>query len=74
VYVEGTEEDRTRSQFTARITHHPPGEPGHAYIAQDLAYLRANTLKELEQLITEFEAGFRLGVNEVMQQVLRSGE
>jgi hypothetical protein len=50
----GVAEDRTREQFTARITRHPKGKPGHVYVAQDIAYLRADTLNELQALVADF--------------------
>lgn len=50
----GVDEDRTREQFTARVTRHPAGKPGHVYVAQDVAYLRANSLAELEALFMDW--------------------
>jgi hypothetical protein len=50
----GAPEDRTREQFTARITRHPKGKPGHAYLAEDIAYIRADTLGELQALVADF--------------------
>lgn len=50
----GVAEDRTREQFTARITRHPKGKPGHVYVAEDIAYLRANSLTELQAVVADF--------------------
>jgi hypothetical protein len=51
---QGVPEDRLREQFTARITRHPKGKPGRAYLAEDIAYIRANSLGELQALVADF--------------------
>ncbi len=50
----GVPENRTREQFTARITRHPKGKPGHVYLAEDIAYIRADTLTELQAHVADF--------------------
>jgi hypothetical protein len=50
----GREEDRTREQFTAEIIRHPPGEPGHVYLAQAIAQVRGNTLGDLQAFVADF--------------------
>ena len=52
--TQGVREDRTVEQFTARITRHPKGKPGHVYLAQDIAYIRADSLNELQALVADF--------------------
>ena len=50
----GEAEDRTREQFTVSILRHAPGRPGHVYVAQVIANMRANTLSDLQDLIWHF--------------------
>jgi hypothetical protein len=50
----GVPEDRTREQFAATIMRHPAGKPGHVYVAQVLAEVRADTLTELQASVADF--------------------
>lgn len=47
----GVEEDRSREQFTASILRHPPGDPGHVYVAEVVGQVRANSVGELVELL-----------------------
>ena len=50
----GREEDRGREQFTATILRHPPGKPGHVYVAQNVATIRGNSLADLQAFVADF--------------------
>lgn len=47
----GVEEDRLREQFTCQIIRHPPGKPGHVYLSEVVANVRANSVDELGDLL-----------------------
>lgn len=49
----GQAEDRTREQWTAEVLFHPPGKPGHVYVAQVVAHVRANDVDELARLVKD---------------------
>jgi hypothetical protein len=53
-FKRGVPEDRTKEQFTARITRHPAGQPGHVYVAEDIAYIRADSLNDLQAFVADF--------------------
>lgn len=50
----GREEDRTKEQFTAQIMRHPPGEPGHVYVAEVIANIRGDSLFDLQAFVADF--------------------
>lgn len=50
----GREEDRTKEQFTAQIMRHPPGDPGHVYVAEVIANVRGDSLNDLQAFVADF--------------------
>lgn len=50
----GREEDRSKEQFTAQIMRHPPGEPGHVYVAEVIANVRGDSLNDLQAFVADF--------------------